>query len=368
MGPAGPGRAGPAAATLSLEYGPPRPPAGARLLPQPLGTGARGCAAAYGAAPAVPAPALQRRGRRRIDVFSVAAALFLPWALFCAACAVVSFSLRYQQPVLARGITGLLLLPVAVAGVYSVREITGMLRERAGRATWAIFLFLAMLLAWTLGVQFGNYIYTLYLRPFYDIDGLHAYAHVDPSKFRGQQLMDAGRIVFTRDARLDVRRSMGFKNQDTYCAAPITVGNENVTFKELPSYDFWAVGLNCCGEKGDFTCGEYNNPDAHAGLRLMRDDQRKFFRLAVQQAESAFNIKSVHPVFVHFMQDPLAEALSYQEGGLRCYFVGLCLHFLLQLSLVAVAVALFQRLDSQTATLDQGRGGCMQASAKTVLL
>jgi len=243
-----------------------------------------------------------------------------------------------------------------------------MLRERAGRATWAIFLFLAMLLAWTLGLQSGNYSYSLYLRPFYDIDGLNTYPQVDPSKFRGSQLMDAGRIVFTKDARLDVRRSMGFKNQDTYCVAPITVGNENVTFKTLPSYDFWAVGLNCCGDKGDFRCGEYNNPNAHAGLRLMRDDQRDFFRLAVQQAESAFNIKSVHPVFVHFMQDPVAEALSYQEEGLRYYFVGMCLHLLLQLALVAMAVTLFQRLDSRTATLHQARSGSLHAPAKTVLL
>jgi len=280
----------------------------------------------------------------------------------------MSFSLRYKQPVVAQCIAGLLLLPVAVAGFFSVKEIAGMFRERAGRTTWAIFLFLAMLLAWTLGLKLGNYNYSLHLRPFYDIEGLNTYPQVDPSKFRGQQLMDAGRIVFTKDARLDVRRSMGFKNPDTYCAAPITVGDENVTFKVLPSYDFWAVGLNCCGDKGDFKCGEYNNPKAHAGVRLMRDDQRDFFRLAVQQAESAFNIKSVHPVFGHFMQDPVAEALSYQEEGFRYYFMGMCLYFLLQLALVAVAVALFHRLDSRTATLDQARSGSPYAPAKPVLL
>jgi hypothetical protein len=345
-----------------------RSPAAAQLLLRPIGMGASGCAAAYGAAPIASAPHLQKRSRRKIDIFSVAAALFLPWALFCAVCAVMSFSLRYKQPVVARCIAGLLLLPVAVAGFFSVKEIVGMFKERAGRTTWAIFLFLAMLLAWTLGFQLGNYNYYLYMRPFYDIGGLNTYPQVDPSKFRGQQLMDAGRIVFTKDARLDVRRSMGFKNQDTYCVAPITVGNENVTFKVLPSYDFWAVGLNCCGDKGDFKCGEYNNPNAHAGLRLMRDDQRDFFRLAVQQAEAAFNIKSVHPVFVHFMQDPLAEALSYQEEGFRYYLMGMCLHFSLQLALVAVAVALFHRLDGRSAALDQARSGSLHAPAKTVLL
>jgi hypothetical protein len=233
---------------------------------------------------------------------------------------------------------------------------------------WRLFIAVTSLLALLMAAYLGDRNFWFNMQPHYDISNMNTYSSVDPARMRGQELMDAGAITFVDGSHLDLKRSMGFKNQDTYCVAPITVGNENVTFKVLPSYDFWAVGMNCCGDKGDFKCGEYNNPNAHAGLRLMRDDQRDFFRLAVQQAESAFNIKAVHPVFVHFMQDPVAVALSYQEEGLRNYFVAMCLHFLLQLALVAMAVAIFQRLDSQTATPDQARGGSLHAPAKTVLL
>ncbi len=94
-------------------------------------------------------------------------------------------------------------------------------------------------------------------------------------------------VYFADNTRLDTSRSMGFKNLDLYCVAPIVNGNS-----ALESYDFWAIGLNCCsGVSSDFRCGEWNNPHARSGLRLMRDDQRPFFRLAVQQAAAAHKLK-----------------------------------------------------------------------------
>ena len=45
----------------------------------------------------------------------------------------------------------------------------------------------------------------------------------------------------------------------------------------MASYDYWAVGVNCC-KGGNFRCGEYNNPKAKNGVRLMDDTQRSYFK------------------------------------------------------------------------------------------
>merc|ERR1712151_614337 len=110
---------------------------------------------------------------------------------------------------------------------------------------------------------------------------------------------------------------MGFHNEETYCVVPI-----NSYQGALASYDFWAVGLNCCsGTSKSFTCGEYKNPRAHAGLRWMRDSQRAFFQLAVQQAEATYGIKANHPLFFTWTEDPAAEQAAWLDVGKKFFFV-----------------------------------------------
>lgn len=67
----------------------------------------------------------------------------------------------------------------------------------------------------------------------------------------------------------------------------------------------------------------------------MRDDQRPFFRLAVQQAEAAYNIKASHPLFFHWMQDPVAETMSYKASGLSHALMAVSGHFVFNLLCVA---------------------------------
>lgn len=203
---------------------------------------------------------------------------------------------------------------------------------------WYTLCFVTCIIAWLLGFYAGQQNYLSYILPYMEIKSLNLYTSVDPSMYRGQQLMDAGRIVFTHGTHLDLRKSMGFRNLDVYCVAPITIGNGS----SVESYDFWAVGLNCCSGHGtDFHCGEYLNPNALSGLRLMRDDQRPYFRLAVQQAEAAYNIRAVHPIFVHWLEDPSIEINSFQEIGYRNLLLAMFLFFAGNLILLALIVAVY---------------------------
>merc|ERR1719272_458129 len=112
---------------------------------------------------------------------------------------------------------------------------------------------------------------------------------------------------------------MAFTHYNTYCVAPIVKKDEALEF-----YDIWAVGVNCCSTADPtFKCGNTGDGMARAGLRAVRDpeqlvwsqrgDEQLFFRLAVQMAEQAYNIKSEHPVFFHWMKDPDKQVLFQFE-------------------------------------------------------
>eukprot|EP00418_Pyrodinium_bahamense_P081689 CAMPEP_0179064508 /NCGR_PEP_ID=MMETSP0796-20121207/27984_1 /TAXON_ID=73915 /ORGANISM="Pyrodinium bahamense, Strain pbaha01" /LENGTH=161 /DNA_ID=CAMNT_0020761457 /DNA_START=540 /DNA_END=1025 /DNA_ORIENTATION=+ len=156
---------------------------------------------------------------------------------------------------------------------------------------------------------------------------------------RGQQLLDAGSVIFTKDSKPDAAMSMGFRNIDTFCVAPITNTNG-----QLPTYDFWAVGRNCCsGTRADFHCTHYRNPRAHGALRLIRTSDRAYYRLAVQQAEATYNIRATHPLFFQWEEDPTGVLEGWMASSVRNFVFALSAHFVFQAFVVASATVSFAK-------------------------
>mmetsp|Transcript_58473 Transcript_58473/g.128198 ORF Transcript_58473/g.128198 Transcript_58473/m.128198 type:complete len:299 (+) Transcript_58473:117-1013(+) len=259
------------------------------------------------------AAALHVAPRKKTNLVAVIANVFLPWMLFAFVFALISFSVHYDQPTW-------VWLGVAACYLLVFQIIwTAWNYASAGRgSTWWNYAAMASFVAVFVGMVVGDMNFWGNMQPFYDIEKLNTYPNVNPGIDRGGQRMDAGRIYFSVGTKLNTSLAMGFKNFDTFCVAPIV----NVGVPEPSTYDFWAVGLNCCSV-GAFRCPESRNPNVRAGLRLMRDDQRMFFRLAVQQAESEYGIRSAHPLFFYWLQDPVAEVNKYRDLGFRYYLLGI---------------------------------------------
>lgn len=290
-------------------------------------------------------PFFVRSQRQRINLVSIFQCFLLPWALFCLIYAATSFQLHYLRPMLCYTLCGCGLLVVIVfGGIASWSTLRKLQPDQTCEPKWYVFLFSTMLIAWILGVVLGDLNFWTNMQPYYNYVNLNEYHYVSPATMRGQQLMDVGRVHFSNTTVLDLRRSMGFRNLDVYCVAPISIRGAG-TVLPLASYDFWAVGLGCCsGNAADFHCGEFDNPNAHSGLRLLRDDQRAFFRLAVQQAESAHSIKATHPLFFYWTEDPTTEMNSFRDEGYKYFLIGMLAHFGWQLLSVSLAVAGFSNL------------------------
>lgn len=296
------------------------------------------------------------RQRKQLNSLAISISLFIPTALFAAMFWVLSFSLHYRTPLLCYAVVlvGLCLVGLTAYLAFDAvkkKQEPGIVQFVAGNEsqphrepTWLIFLFITCLQAWFIGVALGEMNYMKNTLPYYDVTNLETYPSVDPATMHGQQLMDSGRVMFTAGAHLDLTLSRGFKNLENYCVAPIVSAHDS---RPVPSYDFWAVGVNCCGgDQADFHCGEFDNPRASAGLRLMQDDQRAFFRLAVQQAEAAYSIKAEHPLFFHWMQDPIEEVNEYIDEGFKYYFYGVSVHFVFQFFLVLAACIVFAKINA----------------------
>merc|ERR1719171_3468930 len=310
------------------------------MIGQPPSYGGAALSQQYGE-PMKPETALKRGLRKRMNIVAILINVFMPWALFMTVFAVMSFSLHYQHPQLVYFVcfVGVIIVLIAMLLAYSA-----MRKKRMGfsdtEPMWYSFAAAALTAALILAVVFGDMNFFYNMQPFYDIENLNTYPGVNPTQDKGQQLMDAGKVYFTEGSKLDMSKAMGFRNLDFYCVAPIVAGASNLT-----SYDFWAVGVNCCsGASSDFHCGEFNNIHARAGLRLMKDDQRPFFRLAVQQAESAYQIKAEHPLFFTWMQDPIAQANSYRDEGFKYYLLGIFTHLAFSIFCVVCAVIGFSKM------------------------
>lgn len=248
-----------------------------------------------------------------VDLVAMLIAILLPQLIFAAVYSLVSFYLHYEYPTLT---WTLILLTFAGVAFMGYVTISRMLKDADGRndhqAVWAAAIFIGVNLAFFAALLYGYRNYAHNMQPYYERIAMNSYTDVDASTMEGKAFMDAGMVSFKAGSHLDLAKSTGFMNLNMYCIAPIVSPGSASAL-----YDFWAVGINCCtGASQNFACGQPSKTDlTSGGLRLMSASELPFFKLAVMQAATNYGIKSSHPIFFHWVQNPDAALSEYRTHG-----------------------------------------------------
>jgi len=205
-------------------------------------------------------------------------------------------------------------------------------------------------LASIVGMWAGDQSYGHYMIGYYTYQDLVSYTDVDPAHAKGQSYMDAGEVYFKEGTEVATNEMVSFTSRTNFCAAPIigqplrnqagpdeVAAEGGVVIPEAGSIDFWAVGTNCCDKASrTFTCGQVSDRRARAGMRMIREDHRPFYLLAVQEwtarmcpttgednaasghakAAPLVCLPARHPLLFTWVEDPVGEVTKYYEQAI----------------------------------------------------
>lgn len=281
------------------------------------------------------------QGRHSINLSALCMNIICPPLLFAPLYAVMIFKYHYEHPDMAY-----LLIASAFGASVILATIGSIRKSRDAAPAWFCYAALACFLSAALALVLGNLVFWTFMEPYYDYGTLNTYSAINPGKYKGTMLADAGRIYFTSGSTLEIKKTMGFKHKDTYCVAPVSYCEADGTCNKMQTYDFWAVGVNCCSSADDFkfNCGEAKNYNVRSALRNINEELNPFFRLAVQQAEAAYGITATHPIFFHWVQDPVKEMENLRTSGLKYFAMGVFMFSLFNVFCVITATFGFGKM------------------------
>mmetsp|Transcript_126568 Transcript_126568/g.253041 ORF Transcript_126568/g.253041 Transcript_126568/m.253041 type:complete len:340 (+) Transcript_126568:132-1151(+) len=314
----------------------------------------------------------KKESKTQWEPIPVATCIFWPVLLYAYVYCMVSGSMRFHHLWLAIILGPLLCLLACIAASMAAR---GRLRRMDPGMRTALTLSVCLWLAFVVGMVAGDRNYWWYMTNYYTYQDLATYTDIDPSSDKGQSYMDSGQIYFKEGSKVERAEMMAYKSVNTFCVAPITsqtlwnTGSDAVEtggpmkIPESGTVDFWAVGTDCCSTQDrTFNCGAANNTKARSGLRLLRDDSRPFYYLAVQEwvakhcpvddnsaAGRAKNAPLVclparHPLFFYWVQDPMLEVDSYGLKAQSLFNLHVFTFFILDIAVTLGGLWLLFRL------------------------
>lgn len=251
---------------------------------------------------------------------------------------------RFNAPMLSSIIMWLVVLiimasPVTTLAIY-VGGVWHTIRQSVVRSSalvfwlyWPFWRFAVCLSAVLIAWSVGNYLWFNNFRLYIEYHRLQAYDNVDAYTVTGNRMQDAGLVVFNNTNGVDRAKAGCVVNGHTYCIAPILQGGA-VKVGEKQSRtginDLFVAGIDCCNcPVTDFRCGEWDNPRGPlGGMRLLDDETRRMYRLAVDKWNVDYQKVSVHSIFFSWVNDPIAAWKQLYTRGIHLAIVAFILGIL----------------------------------------
>jgi len=275
--------------------------------------------------------------RIRMNILPMFLNIFVPWGVFIFVLGTCSFWMMYTHAGLGNALVGICVFVWLLTVLIAVNR-----RKYDPEPAWFTYFSIMFGVAIFTAYIIGSDIFKRWTLPYMEVKDLKVIGHLDASVELGQNVMDAGIVYFSEGNKIDATRSWHFKDNTVYCVAPIIKGEAGKAKPQTESFDFWAVGKDCCSvSSSDFRCGAYNNPLARSAIRILGEEDRRFYRLAVEQAETLYGIMATHPVFFEWSQDPLAVVNSWNAKAFTTYIMCVIAAFVVALFGVSVASCKF---------------------------
>mmetsp|Transcript_11282 Transcript_11282/g.21336 ORF Transcript_11282/g.21336 Transcript_11282/m.21336 type:complete len:458 (+) Transcript_11282:146-1519(+) len=194
---------------------------------------------------------------------------------------------------------------------------------------WPAWMLIMCCISAVLGLALGIWCWDNKLWSYFELKKLQRYTSISPTLVPGERLQDSGLVDFWQ-ADLDRANAGCFmQHGNTYCVAPIVKNGEVTTgLANSPrdgSYDYFAVGINCCTcPDRDFKCGEWMNPFARGGIRSLDARSRPYYRLAVDDWSATYRKAARHPLFFEWVQDPHVKWMQMWNRAYYLSVLGLC--------------------------------------------
>jgi len=237
-----------------------------------------------------PGPMRKGKSLRSSAAAGLAVLITLPWLKFCLVTCLFTFIYQEYAPIVWALVMSCLGLAVLLAGLYFFS------RRIAHLALGVLCLFGCFF-----GLLVGVFIDSAYMQEHSRLENGAKYHNVQPGEAATAHA-DAASLSFSVGSGIDTLHAAGFKKtDDTYCAAPILDGTEVDN-----TVQYWAVGVNCCLERGDFECDDANRPDARGGVVLPKDDENMgHYKQAVRLVEDAHGLAAAkEALFLRWVIDP----------------------------------------------------------------